>query len=48
MEGEYELVCNLSTGAIPMTLTWISRSRCFVSPNNSKTVRARAIITMAD
>ena len=21
MEGEYELVCNLSTGAIPMTLT---------------------------
>ena len=51
MEGEYELVCDLSNGAnsndLKRTLSPISRSQYYSTLNNSQTVQDRAIVTTA-
>jgi len=50
MEGEYELVCDLSNGAmtndLERTLTLFSRSHYFVTLNISQTATDTAIVTI--
>jgi len=49
MEGEYELVCDLSNGAISndleRTLTLLSRSHHYLTLNISQTATDTAIVT---
>jgi len=50
MEGEYELACDLSNGAISndleRPLTWFSRSRHYLTLNISQTATDTATVTI--
>jgi len=52
MEGEKETAAKLSNGTsfndLTAAVSQISRSRYYSTSNNSKVIRDRAIVTMAD